>query len=43
MWFEYNYNDCWALATGYRRFDAGKFNGPRFQRVATGAAVDVAG
>lgn len=41
--FEYNYNDCWAISTGYRCFDAGKFKGPRFQRVATGAAVDVAG
>lgn len=41
--FEYNYNDCWAIATGYRWFDAGKFKGPRFQRVASGAAVDVAG
>ena len=41
--FEYNYNDCWAIATGYRWFDAGKFKGPRFQRVSTGGAVDVAG
>lgn len=41
--FEYNYNDCWAIATGYRWFDAGKFKGSRFQRVATGAAVDVGG
>lgn len=41
--FEYNYNDCWAIATGYRWFDAGKFKGPRFQRVDTGAAVDVGG
>lgn len=41
--FEYNYNDDWAVSTGYRWFDAGKFKGPRFQRVATGAAVDVAG
>jgi len=40
---EYNYNECWAITTGYRWFDAGKFKGPRFQRVATGAAVDVAG
>lgn len=38
---EYNYNDCWAISTGYRWFDAGKFKGPRFQRVATGSAVDV--
>lgn len=41
--FEYNYNDRWALSTGYRWFDAGKFKGPRFQRVATGGAVDIAG
>lgn len=41
--FEYNYNDCWAIATGYRWFDAGKFKGPRFQRVASGGAVDIAG
>lgn len=40
---EYNYNNCWAITTGYRWFDAGKFKGPRFQRVSTGAAVDVAG
>jgi len=41
--FEYSYNDCWAIATGYRWFDAGKFKGPRFLRVATGGAVDVDG
>lgn len=41
--FEYNYHDCWAIVTGYRWLDAGKFKGPRFQRVATGAAVDVDG
>lgn len=41
--FEYNFNDCWAITTGYRWFDAGKFKGPRFQRVVTGGAVDVAG
>lgn len=41
--FEYNYNDCWAIGTGYRWFDAGRFKGPRFQRVSTGSAVDVAG
>lgn len=38
---EYNYNTCWALATGYRWFNAGCFKGPRYQRVASGAAVDV--
>jgi opacity protein-like surface antigen len=41
--FEYNYNDSWAIATGYRWFDAGKFKGPRFLRVDTGGAVDIAG
>jgi opacity protein-like surface antigen len=41
--FEYNYSDVWAIATGYRWFDAGKFKGPRFQRVSTGGAVDLAG
>ena len=41
--FEYNYQDYWAIATGYRWFDAGKFKGPRFQRVATGDAVDIGG
>lgn len=40
---EYAYKNCWAIATGYRWFDAGNFNGPRFQRVATGSAVDLAG
>lgn len=40
--FEYNYNDCWVIATGYRWFDAGKFKGPRFLRVASGGAVDIA-
>lgn len=39
--FEYRHNDSWAIATGYRWFDAGKFKGPRYQRVASGAAVDV--
>lgn len=41
--FEYNYNECWAVSTGYRWFDAGKFKGPRYQRVANGSAVDVEG
>lgn len=41
--FEYNYHDSWAISTGYRWLDAGKFKGPRFQRVATGAAVDIGG
>ncbi len=41
--FEYKYSGCWAIGTGYRWFDAGTFKGPRFQRVATGSAVDVSG
>jgi hypothetical protein len=40
--FEYNYQDSWALSTGYRWFDAGQFSGPRYIRVDTGGAVDVA-
>ena len=40
--FEYNHNTSWAIATGYRWFNAGHFKGPRYQRVASGAAVDVA-
>ncbi len=28
--FEYAYKDCWAISTGYRWFDAGKFKGPAF-------------
>jgi len=39
---EYSYNDDWAIGTGYRWFNAGHFKGPRYQRVASGAAVDVA-
>lgn len=39
---EYNYNGSWALGTGYRWFNAGHFKGPQYQRVASGAAVDVA-
>lgn len=39
--FEYNYNNTWAISTGYRWLDAGKFDGPRYIRVANGAAVDV--
>ncbi len=41
--FEYSYNNYWAIATGYRWFDAGHFKGPRYQRVSSGAAVDVGG
>ncbi|MDP1836190.1 MAG: hypothetical protein Q8K75_09750 [Chlamydiales bacterium] len=40
---EYNHDDSWAIATGYRWFDAGTFKGPRFIRVANGSAVDVSG
>ena len=40
---EYSYNRFWAIATGYRWFDAGHFKGPRYQRVASGSAVDVDG
>lgn len=40
---EYSFNDCWTISTGYRWFDAGSFKGPRYQRVANGSAVDVAG
>lgn len=41
--FEYNYNDYWAVGTGYRWFNAGHFKGPRYQRVNSGSAVDVSG
>lgn len=40
---EYSYTDYWAIATGYRWFNAGHFNGPGYQRVASGSAVDVTG
>jgi opacity protein-like surface antigen len=40
---EYSYKNRWAVATGYRWFDAGYFKGPRYQRVASGSAVDVNG
>ena len=40
--FEYNYNDYWSIGTGYRWFNAGHFKGPQYQRVTSGAAVDVA-
>lgn len=39
--FEYSHDD-WVVGTGYRWFNAGHFKGPRYQRVASGAAVDVA-
>lgn len=40
--FEYSHNASWAIGTGYRWFNAGHFKGPRYQRVASGSAVDVA-
>ena len=39
--FEYSYSNYWAIGSGYRWFNAGHFNGPRYQRASTGAAVDV--
>lgn len=41
--FEYMYKNMWAISTGYRWFDAGKFKGPRYQRVSSGSAVDIGG
>lgn len=38
---EYNHHDDWAIGTGYRWFNAGDFNGPEYQRVSSGAAVDL--
>jgi opacity protein-like surface antigen len=38
---EYSYNNSWAIGTGYRWLNAGHFKGPRYQRVASGSAVDV--
>jgi len=38
---EYNFNECFAIGTGYRWLDAGSFKGPRFIRTASGGAVDV--
>lgn len=40
--FEYSHATTWAIGTGYRWFNAGCFKGPRYQRVASGSAVDVA-
>lgn len=40
---EYSHEDYWAIGTGYRWFNAGHFKGPRYQRVASGSAVDVDG
>ena len=38
---EYSHHNYWAIGTGYRWFNAGHFKGPRYQRVASGAAVDL--
>lgn len=38
---EYSYKSLFAIGTGYRWLDAGQFNGPRYQRVSSGSAVDV--
>lgn len=40
---EYSYKNRFAIGSGYRWFNAGHFKGPRYQRVASGSAVDVAG
>lgn len=40
---EYSYKNSWAIATGYRWFDAGHFHGPRYLRVNSGSAVDMNG
>lgn len=40
---EYSYKEYWAIGSGYRWLDAGHFKGPRYQRVASGSAVDVSG
>ncbi len=40
---EYSYKNYFAIGTGYRWFNAGHFKGPRYQRVSSGSAVDVAG
>lgn len=40
---EYSYKNSWAVGTGYRWFNAGHFNGPGYQRVSNGSAVDVSG
>lgn len=40
---EYRFNDRWAISTGYRWFDAGRFKGPRYLREPSGIAFDVGG
>lgn len=40
---EYSYSNYWAISSGYRWLDAGHFKGPRYQRVASGSAVDLDG
>ena len=41
--FEYSHSDRFAIGTGYRWLNAGNFDGPQYQRVTSGSAVDVAG
>lgn len=38
---EYSHTDRWAIGTGYRWLNAGNFDGPAYQRVASGSAVDL--
>jgi len=38
---EYSHGDRWAIGTGYRWLNAGDFQGPEYQRVASGSAVDL--
>ena len=40
---EYSHGDRWAVGTGYRWLNSGDFDGPQYQRVASGASVDLAG
>ncbi|MDP3788556.1 MAG: outer membrane beta-barrel protein [Candidatus Chromulinivorax sp.] len=39
--FEYNYDERWAIGTGYRWLNAGNFDGPEYLRTVNGSAVDV--
>ncbi|MGZ6250982.1 MAG: hypothetical protein ACXWL2_03075 [Candidatus Chromulinivorax sp.] len=40
--FEYSHGDRWAVSTGYRWLNAGKFDGPQYVRSSNGSAVDLA-
>ena len=40
---EYSHSDRWAIGTGYRWINAGSFDGPEYQRVGDGSAVDLTG